>query len=280
MMKEIFIDSKRGSKIPVSLYEGDGSKGILLMAHSFRSEKEEDGRYVWLGEKLSQAGFICMAPDFPGNGKSEEPFQNYSLTSCLEDLECCYAYLKKEYVFYPDKAALLGYSMGGRIISLFLARHKEFSRLVFWASVLREFKEDDRFLEQDLGKLKKQTLEKGYCDFYDIFAEETVRMSKQFIDDLLCENALAPLKEFEGEALILQGGKDTTIEVENGQWIYDALRKAKKRSLILMPDADHGFGLWDGRAKDNEELLKKTLAFLCPDPVPSDPDGIIETELC
>ena len=118
MMKEIFIDSKRGSKIPVSLYEGDGSKGILLMAHSFRSEKEEDGRYVWLGEKLSQVGFICMAPDFPGNGKSEEPFQNYSLTSCLEDLECCYAYLKKEYVFDPEKAALLGYSMGGRIISL------------------------------------------------------------------------------------------------------------------------------------------------------------------
>ena len=28
--------------------------------------------------------------------------------------------------------------------------------------------------------------------------------------------------------------------------------------------------------KDNEELLRRTLAFLCPDPVPSDPDGIIE----
>ncbi|MCR4633813.1 MAG: alpha/beta fold hydrolase [Erysipelotrichaceae bacterium] len=264
MMKEIFIDSKRGSKIPVSLYEGDGSEGILLMAHSFRSQKEEDGRYVWLGERLAEAGFICMAPDFAGNGKSEEPFQNYSLKSCLEDLECCYDYLKREYVFDPQKAALLGYSMGGRIISLFLARHKEFHKLVFWASVLRKFKEDDRFLEQDLRKLKSQTLEKGYCDFYDIFAEETIKMSKQFIDDLLKEDALKPLRSFQGEALILQGNKDTTIEVENGRWIYDVLQKAKKRSLVLIDGADHGFGLWDGRTADNEELLQRTLDFLCP----------------
>ncbi len=261
-MKEIFIRSKRGSEIPVSVYEPEAVKGVLLMAHSFRSQKEEDGRYTYVGNELSKKGILCIAPDFPGNGISKEPFEAYSLTSCIDDLESCYDFIRKEYVFEEENLSLLGYSMGGRIISLFLKRHREFTKLLFWASVLRKYTEEDFFLEQDLGVLKKECEEKGYCDFYDIFSDETIRMSKQFIFDLLYEDAISPLYDFGGEALILQGEKDSTIEVENGQYIYDALKGTDKKSLVLMKDADHGFGLWDGRKEDNEELLKRSIDFL------------------
>lgn len=261
-MKEIFITSKRGTVIPVSLYEPEQIKGVLLMAHSFRSQKEEDGRYTFIGEELSKNSILCIAPDFPGNGVSEEPFEAYSLTSCLDDLESCYDFVKENYVFDEKRLSLLGYSMGGRIISLFYDKHKEFSKLLFWASVLRNYSEADVFLKQDLGALKKECEEKGYCDFFDIFDEVYIRMSKQFVFDLLQKDALSPLKDFKGEALILQGDRDITIEVENGQLIYDALEATDRKKLVMMHGADHGFGLWDGRKEDNEKLLKRSIDFL------------------
>ena len=261
-MKEILIPSKRGTDIPVSVYEGNGKGPLLLMAHSFRSQKEEDGRYSYIGEKLSAQGFLCIAPDFAGNGSSKEAFVNYSLSSCIDDLESCYAYAKKNYEFDEDRRYLLGYSIGGRIISLFLERHPEFSKLVFWASLLETMHEDDKFLEQDLSQLRKQCDEIGYCDFYDIFEKETIQMSKQLIDDLLYEDALSPLNDFKGEALIVQGEKDITIDPQNGKIIASALYNAKEKKLVFMKDADHGFGLWDGRKQDNERLLEETIRFL------------------
>jgi len=261
-MKEILISSARGTKIPVLLEEGSGYRGLLLMAHSFRSEKEENGRYSEIAQRMAEKGFLCAAPDFPGNGKSEEPFSSYSLRACLDDLEAVYAYLKEHYEYDRNNCCLLGYSMGGRIISLFLERHKEFSKLVFWASVLEHYDLKSRFLEQDLSSLKKECDEKGYCDFYDIFEEETIRMSKDFIDDLLDRDAQSPLYDFKGSALIVQGEKDTTIDINNAKLIESCLKQASSVRLKYLPEADHGFGLWDGRKEDERILLKETLSFL------------------
>ncbi len=70
------------------------------------------------------------------------------------------------------------------------------------------------------------------------------------------------MKDFKGEALIFQGDRDITIEVENGQLIYDALEATDRKRLVMMHGADHGFGLWDGRKEDNEKLLKRSIDFL------------------
>ena len=81
-------------------------------------------------------------------------------------------------------------------------------------------------------------------------------------DDLLYEDALSPLNDFKGEALIVQGEKDITIDPQNGKIIASALCKAKEKKLVFMKNADHGFGLWDGRKRDNERLLEETIRFL------------------
>lgn len=259
---DLFIPSERDTQIPVSITEAEGKGGLLILVHGFKAERNENGRFSDVAEFASEHGLYSIRMDLPGNGESKEPFENYSLESSLQDVENCYRYMKDHYEIDEDLLFLLGYSMGGRIISLFRERHPEFKHLIFWAGCNRKYTAEDRFLEQDLGKLKEEGDRQGICTFYDIFTGEMNRMSPQFVHDLLEKDALNCLKDFPGKALILQGDRDQTIEVENGQWIYDSLFSAQERRLVMIHGADHGFGLWDGRTEDNEKLLKITNGFI------------------
>ena len=261
-MKTIWVPSKRGIDIPADIYEAKGKCGLALLAHSFRSDRKEDGRYVKIGETLSENGILCLAMDFAGNGESKQPFEKYSLTSALADLEDCLGYAKANYDIDESRMYLLGYSMGGRIISLFLKRHPEFAKAVFWAAGIEPYGNGKLFLKQDLNKLKEECRAKGTCQFYDIFDEVYITMGEEFIDDLLELDVLEPLKKYCGEALIIQGEKDITIDPDNAKLLDASLCSAQYKKLLYLKDADHGFGLWDGRREDNEALLRETLAFL------------------
>lgn len=261
-MKKVFIESRRDTRIPALVFEPDRCQGLILLAHSYRSEKEEDGRFTAVGEQMKKKGWLCIAPDFPGNGESEEPFSRYSLRTSLDDLESCYVYACSNYDFDRKRLVLLGYSMGGRIIAMFLEKHPECEALVFWAAANEDYKEGDLFLEQDLAKLRDSADEDGCIGFYDIFMQETVTVGRDLIDDLLESDALTPLEHFRGRALIIQGEKDTTINPGDAKLIYDHLFEAKERRLLYFSDADHGFGLWDDRKEDNLRLIEETVNFL------------------
>ncbi len=261
-MKRIFIDSIRNTRIPALVFEPERCRGLLLMAHSFRSEKEENGRFIEVGRRMAEAGWLCIAPDFPGNGESAEPFSSYSLRSSLDDLESCYKYGCSHYDAGQGRLALLGYSMGGRIIAMFLKRHPQCEILVFWAAANRDYGEGDLFLEQDLSSLRDEADKNGSCDFYDIFLKETITVGKDLIEDLLCSDALTPLDGFSGRALIIQGEKDTTIDVSDAKLIFDHLSHAEERKLLYFSQADHGFGLWDNRQEDSLRLIAETVNFL------------------
>ncbi|MBQ6559759.1 MAG: alpha/beta fold hydrolase [Erysipelotrichaceae bacterium] len=257
----IFIPSKRGTLIPADIAAAESKGGLLILAHGFKAERKEDERFTAVAEQMAEQGFHAISMDFPGCGESEEPFIAYSLDHCLDDLESCFLYMKEHYET-DERLYLLGYSMGGRLISLFLRKHPEAKKLVFWAACNRSFDLDDLFLEQSFRILKEQCDREGSCDFYDIYTQETDRMSSAFVNNMLEYDALSPLEHFKGDALIIQGDQDRTIEVENAQWIYDHLKEASYKELHCIQGADHGFGLWDGRTQDSEELVRTTVSFL------------------
>jgi esterase/lipase len=257
----VSILSQRGTLIPADIVSSESKGGLLILAHGFKAERTEDGRFTAVAEQMAEEGFHSIRMDFPGCGDSKEAFSEYSLGRCLDDMESCYRYMEEHYPL-DGRLYLLGYSMGGRLISLFLKKHPETRKMVFWAACNQPFTLDDCFLEQSFRTLKEQCDREGSCDFYDIFTEETGKMSSAFVNEMLERDALGPLESFAGDALIIQGKHDQTIEIENAQWIYDHLKNSSSRKLYYIHDADHGFGLWDGRPQDSEELVRTTVSFL------------------
>ncbi len=253
--ENIVIRSRSGRNIAATVMIPEEGRRLLMMAHGFKSERTEDGRYTECGRRLAEKGFCSIMMAFP-------EVSELSMDRCLEYMEDCYQYMVNNYGTQMDNAAVIGYSLGGRLASLFVHDHPDFTDLVLWASCNQNFTEDDDFLEQNLGRMLREGMKEGYADFHDIFTGENDRMPVEFIRNLLDHDALTALNDYKGRVLIVQGRKDITIDVRNAEWIYDSLVNCQDKQLYYMDEADHGFGIFDGRMQDSEELVSTTVSFL------------------
>ena len=261
-METIYIKSKRNSLIPTTIKCSNSCGGLIMLIHGFKSERSEDKRFDLIEDELSKYGAYSIAMDFPGCNESKESTMEYSLNNCLDDMESCYQYMISNYEIDTNNVSLVGYSLGGRLIAIFASRHPEIKNLVFWAATCHNGFEEGRFIDQEIAPLKLEAQEKGYCTFYDIFGDRYFPLPKSFLDEMESINIEECLQQFKGNALIIQGNKDITINPNNGQLIDDNLVSAASKQLLIMDGTNHGFGIWDGRLQDSIFLTDKTIEFL------------------
>ena len=261
MEQEIYLKSDRGTEIHTYINSADQKSGLLVFAHSFKGEANEDGRFEKLAKLLESIYVSSIRMEFPGSINSLEDDSTYSLSNCLADMEVCASYMLDNYDIDTEHLALLGYSMGGRLVSLFNMKHPEFKTMVLWAPCCKIFELSDSFLEQPLVSLKKQADEKGYIDFYDIYNDKNTVFPKEFVADLL-DGRIEEFIKFNGNILIIHGDKDTTVPLEESKKLYDSLQNCEDKKLKIIKGADHGFGLWDQRIEDSEELIMSSFGYL------------------
>ena len=252
-MKEVYLDSKRNSKIHAYINTTSNKGGLLVFAHSFKGEASEDNRFTDLANSLVNNGINSIRMEFPGSINSFEDDKNYSIGNCLDDLDICVNYMFDNYDIDHNHLGLLGYSMGGRIVSLYALSHPEFNMTVLWAPCDKVFTKDELFLEQSINDLINQ--EGDYINFYDIFNKVNCIFPKQFAYDLI-DTSISKFNEYKGNVLIIHGKKDTTIDITESEKLLNSFIYKDNKSLYVMDEADHGFGLWDGRIEDTNELLR------------------------
>lgn len=261
-MKEITILSKRNTPIKSIIVEGRKGGPLILMVHGFKANKSEDGRFLDVANALKEYGVNSIMFAQAGCDDSEEDFINFTLKNNLDDIETCYEYMKDNYDIDTDKVGMIGYSMGGRLTSLFIAKHPEIKVIALWAAATFEgFDNKDTFLEQPLDKMKKEASEKGYCDFYNTFDDEYIKLNKELIEDMEYLSPEEGLNKYDGCALIVHGDEDITVEYRIALETYDILINTKDRLLHTVKGADHGFGAWNNRNELSHELTDTTIDY-------------------
>ena len=105
-MKEVYLDSKRNSKIHAYINTTSNKGGLLVFAHSFKGEASEDNRFTNLANSLADSGINSIRMEFPGSINSFEDDKNYSIENCLDDdyddeLDMVSSQLS-EYIYYSD----------------------------------------------------------------------------------------------------------------------------------------------------------------------------------
>jgi 2-succinyl-6-hydroxy-2,4-cyclohexadiene-1-carboxylate synthase len=97
---------------------GAGNADRLLLVHGFGGSKEDFTHYL---PRLGASGWHVVAPDLRGHGGSAKPQDEaaYSLKQIAEDLNALVDALGW------DRAVVLGHSMGGMVVQLFVLAHPE-----------------------------------------------------------------------------------------------------------------------------------------------------------
>ncbi len=259
---ETRIQSKRDTLIPATIVEADEASRLLICVHGFKAKRTEDGRFITVAKELAKYGISSVMMGFPGCDESKEDFISYSLRNCIDDIDACYAFMMDHYSLDRENVGMIGYSMGGRLTSLYIAEHPEITCIGLWAGAVEDgFGDEGIFLGENAEAMKKEASEKGYCIFHNQFDDTWIRLSRELIEDMEEKRPSTGLKNYEGSVLVVHGDQDDTVPYRIAKLGYAKLEKAKKKKLCCIRGADHGFGAWNGRFDLSKLLTDETVSF-------------------
>ena len=257
------IRSKRGSMIPCDVYEGNG-RGLIVFVHGFKAERSEGGRFTEVALRLAEKGFNSIMMDQSGCGESKEPYDLYCIDNSMDDITSCIEYMFDKYDIDENRMAMIGYSMGGRITSIYVNEvDKRFKTIGLWAAAISDMDELNTFVyDRDGHSLREDAEKDGYGLYYNEFDDTYIHLSKKFYDGMFNYDCVGDMKRYDGNVIIVHGDADITVKPEIALNCYGNLTTEGKKKLEIISGANHGFGLWDDHPEQSEQLVSTTCDFI------------------
>ena len=259
---EVKIKSKRNTDINASIILSEAEHGpLLIMAHGFKADRHEGGRFTTVGRALAEVGVNSIRMGFAGCDESVEDFINFSLVSCMDDVDSCYEYMLENYDIDRERIGMIGYSHGGRVTSIYTEKHPEISVIGLWAAACENGALGKGLLGHSYDEVYKEIEEKGYYLYHNVFDDTDIKFSKEFADASLEYKPEEALRKFKGSAIVCHGTADDTVDINVSLKTINNLINARRKELVVIDKANHGFGLWDNHPEQSKQLTDRTIAF-------------------
>ena len=214
---------------------------IALFCHGFLSNKNSSTNRA-LTDILVPQGIATFRFDFFGQGQSEGPFENITVTTALRQAQAALDLVKaKGY----KKVALVGSSFGGLVALLVAAKTPKLACLALKCPV-PDFPEMLKleFGDKEMAKWKKT----GTIPNVVPGAGGRITLSYGFYEDCTRHSGYDAAKAITAPTLIVQGNADEYVPIHQSRRLSEEL--TGKCSLVVLPSADHHFS----RPEDFREM--------------------------
>lgn len=263
---EIVKVPSRGVEIPgVFTYPINGDKfPLVVMAHGHGGSKDEAGGFIQLSEILADNGIASIRVDFPGCGDSTESWEMNNLTNMLTDIESSLNYAIGSGKVDPYQVSMHGYSMGGRLAVLSVARDPIYKSVSIWAPAATNGSSSMYVFmggQEAYETYNAEAVANGSYLFTTIWGQEQL-LGKKFFEDMNTSNPLDEIASYPGPALIVNGSLDIIIDPATSEAVFNGFTSSSNKSMYTVEGADHGFGLYSGQPELTSELIKVTTEFL------------------
>ncbi|TAL12057.1 MAG: alpha/beta fold hydrolase [Nitrospirae bacterium] len=205
---------------------------IAVFCHGFLSNKNSATNRA-LTEILVPQGIATFRFDFFGQGDSEGPFENITVTTAQRQAQAALDLVKtKGY----RKIALVGSSFGGLVALLTAAKNPKLSCLALKCPV-PDFPEMLRleFGDKEMAAWKKT----GTIPNVIPGAGGRIKLAYGFFEDCTRHSGYDAAKAVAAPALIVQGNSDEYVPLHQSRRLSEELRG--KNVLVVLPGADHHF---------------------------------------
>lgn len=197
-----------------------------LFAHCFTCGKDIKAAYH-IAQALNREGIGVFRFDFTGLGASQGAFADTNFSSNVADLIDAARYMETHQM---SPSLLIGHSLGGAAV-IQAAGSIPSVRAVVAIAAPSEPAHLARHLEGIREPLQKQ----GEADI--TIAGRTLKIKKQFLDDITQVDIDMALKEMNRALLILHSPHDTVVDIENAARLYRTAQHPK--SFVSLDSADH-----------------------------------------
>ncbi|MFK8051787.1 MAG: alpha/beta hydrolase family protein [Woeseiaceae bacterium] len=256
----------RGVNVPMTWTMPAAKQGALplvIMVHGHGGSRHEAGAFDQLAQRLASAGIASIRMDFPGCGDSDESFANNNLTNMGADISAARAQALTLATIDPERIALVGFSMGGRLSAIESERN-DYAAIAFWAPSLVNGADDlyDMFGGRaNYDQAKAVAAENGSTDFVTSWGQEQVLGVDWFVD-LERSRPMDAIAKFDGDLLFVHGTADAVVPIAVSKTAMQNAVRARSVATHWIDNADHGFGLFSEQPQYWTELLNETEQFL------------------
>ena len=245
MGKRIFIRCEDHDIPAVIRYPEDGQDRYpaVLLLHGFMAWKEGDGYMFGIGaEKLAANGFASMRIDFCSMGENRFSRRNYGMKTLLREAACAFEYLSKDPQIDPERIAIMGHSLGGRVT--FLSSKLPSRCLVSLNGAIN--------VDADLPmRYDHEHMDKFGYVLQETSDGRTELLFKRFYEEL-AECKSSDIYSYTNPVLVVVGKCDPTLDPNVS---YDFVRNCgmKNVDLLEIDEANHTF---NAKTKDNSRLIE------------------------
>ena len=238
---EITYES-RGVQVPATLTTPDGAESypVVVMAHGHGGNRDEGNGYITIADALAMQGIASIRMDFPGCGKSAEPFTMNTLTNMKADVLAAVEYAKAN--LPVTTVGLFGYSMGGRIVIELMNE----GFLPDAAAVLAPAVNYDIYhsLGDELAKEAIAGIEAEGHFAYTTRYGQNLDLSKEWLEDMnkysypaMVDNAAAAYK---GPMLVIYAADDAVVDPVASQYVADTFGCG----VVMGTGNSHSYGFY------------------------------------
>ena len=236
-IKKVQYDTKDGIKIVGAInIPKEPHRGGLILCHGITVDKDENGKFINLANRLCNSGFGVLRFDFRGHGESDLTSEEMTLTGELLDIEASVLYMAKKY----SNIGLLAASFGAGPAILYAVNNPiYFKTMVLWNPVLDY---DQTFLKPKLpwGKsiFNKDSYRELEREGFVTIPGKDFRISKQLVHDFSKYKPFEELSKVQVPVLTIHGTNDTKVPY----WVSEKYGTPNKISQFISVETDHGFG--------------------------------------
>lgn len=258
----------RGAEIPATVVapvaEAAETFPLVILHHGHGGGRNENGGLARVADALAQAGIISIRMDFAGAGDSQEPFTKLSYTTMLADSDAALRYAVRNLPVDPDRIGAFGYSEGSAIVAIQAGEPFTPYKAV---ALMGPVADPAEVFAASWGG------DEAFTAYYEEaqangFAEITTpwgqvqATSLEWFDETLAADPVADITHFEGPVLILWGEAEQIIPFEEAEAYMAATEGSVARSeLVIIPDADHGYGFYSEQPEVDELLHSSLVDF-------------------
>lgn len=208
---------------------------IAVLCHGFLSTKNSTTNRA-LTALLNERGIATFRFDFFGQGESQGPFEEMSVTRALgQALAALDLVAARGY----RRIGLIGSSFGGLVAILAAARWPAEGRRLACLALKCPVPDFPEMLEQEFGKDGLAEWKTTGTIPNVTGGPGRVKLRYAFYEDCVRHVAYGPAKAVTAPTLIVQGDRDEHVPLHQSRRLLAALQTEKR--LHLLPGADHGF---------------------------------------
>lgn len=202
-----------------------------ILCHGFLSNKNSTTNKA-LARLLGERGIATLRFDFFGQGESEGPFEQITLSIAVDQALAAIEVARSKGL---RRLGLMGSSFGGLVATLVAARLPSLQALALKCPV-PDFPEMLRleFGDKGIERWKRSG------EIPDVTGgAQPIRLQFTLYEDCLAHDAYKAAESIQAPVLIVQGDCDEYVPLHQSRRLFDVLKTEKQ--LQILPGADHGF---------------------------------------